>query len=229
MTPRSPPASPRSMFDRPAVAAIDIRGGGPGTREGALLDLVNTVEGDRRHRAVRRLGVRARGRRRRAGLARRTGPRLRGPRRRDPDRARRDHASICSTAATRPGAASRPIAISATRRPLRPSTTSRSAASAPASAPPRRISRAGSARRRRRHQSGITVAALAVVNAVGSVTVGDGPWFWAAPFEIDGEFGGRGLPAAFTPDMLAMRIKGGADGNARAKTPRLRWSSPTPR
>src|ERR1700679_1949729 len=32
------------VFDKPAVAAIDVRGGGPGTREGALLDLANTVE-----------------------------------------------------------------------------------------------------------------------------------------------------------------------------------------
>src|SRR6202048_5068016 len=32
------------IFDRPAVAAMDVRGGGPGTREGALLDLANTVE-----------------------------------------------------------------------------------------------------------------------------------------------------------------------------------------
>jgi len=59
-----------------------------------------------------------------------------------------------------------------------------------------------------RTEGGIAVAALAVVNAVGSVTVGDGPWFWAAPFEIDGEYGGRGLPPAFTPEMLAMRLKG---------------------
>ena len=57
---------------------------------------------------------------------------------------------------------------------------------------------------------GVKVAAIAVVNAVGSVTVGDGPWFWAAPFELGGEFGGRGLPASFTPDMLRMRLKGGA-------------------
>jgi L-aminopeptidase/D-esterase-like protein len=57
---------------------------------------------------------------------------------------------------------------------------------------------------------GVKVAALVVVNAVGTVTVGDGPWFWAAPFEIDGEYGGRGLPAAFTTDMLRMRIKGGS-------------------
>jgi len=32
------------LFDKPAVAAIDVRGGGPGTREGALLDLANSVE-----------------------------------------------------------------------------------------------------------------------------------------------------------------------------------------
>src|SRR5207244_8711186 len=65
---------------------------------------------------------------------------------------------------------------------------------------------------------GVLVAALAVVNAVGSVTVGDGPWFWAAPFEIDGEYGGRGLPASFTPDMLSMRIKGGAAATSVQKT-----------
>lgn len=32
------------VFDQPVVAAMDVRGGGPGTREGALLDLANTVE-----------------------------------------------------------------------------------------------------------------------------------------------------------------------------------------
>ena len=46
-------------------------------------------------------------------------------------------------------------------------------------------------------ESGITVGALAVVNALGSVTVGDGPQFWAAPWELGGEFGGLGLPAEF--------------------------------
>jgi L-aminopeptidase/D-esterase-like protein len=57
-----------------------------------------------------------------------------------------------------------------------------------------------------------------VVNAVGSVTVGDGPWFWAAPFEVDGEYGGRGLPSSFTPDMLAARIKGGPAATAGENT-----------
>jgi D-aminopeptidase len=60
---------------------------------------------------------------------------------------------------------------------------------------------------------GLTVGALAAVNAVGSVLVGGGPWFWAAPFEMNGEFGGRGLPAAFPPPALEPRIKGAAPEN----------------
>src|SRR5256886_14491623 len=32
------------IFDKPAVTSIDVRGGGPGTREDALLDPVSTVE-----------------------------------------------------------------------------------------------------------------------------------------------------------------------------------------
>lgn len=41
--------------------------------------------------------------------------------------------------------------------------------------------------------TGVTVAALVAVNALGSVTVGEGRQFWAAPFEIDAEFGGLGI------------------------------------
>src|SRR6476660_5031164 len=33
------------IFDQPAAASIDVRGGGPGTRETALLDPAQTVEG----------------------------------------------------------------------------------------------------------------------------------------------------------------------------------------
>ena len=33
------------VFDEPAVASVDVRGGGPGTRETALLDPAQTVEG----------------------------------------------------------------------------------------------------------------------------------------------------------------------------------------
>ncbi|WP_232628923.1 P1 family peptidase [Methylobacterium sp. Leaf118] len=46
------------------------------------------------------------------------------------------------------------------------------------------------------------VGALVAVNAFGRVTMGQGPHFWAAPFERDGEFGGLGLPAAMPADAL---------------------------
>lgn len=55
---------------------------------------------------------------------------------------------------------------------------------------------------------GITVAAIAAANAVGSVTVGDSPHFWAAPFEQNGEFGGRGSLANTPADALMPRAKG---------------------
>jgi L-aminopeptidase/D-esterase-like protein len=60
-----------------------------------------------------------------------------------------------------------------------------------------------------RASSGHIVAAIVVVNAVGSATIGAGPHFWAAPFEVDGEFGGRGWPAQIPPEDLAARLKGG--------------------
>lgn len=47
--------------------------------------------------------------------------------------------------------------------------------------------------------SGITVGALVAVNALGRVTVGDGPRFWAAPFEMEAEFGGLGPAPDFDP------------------------------
>jgi D-aminopeptidase len=57
--------------------------------------------------------------------------------------------------------------------------------------------------------SGFTVAAIAVVNAVGSATIGTGPHFWAAPVEVGKEFGGLGSPAHLTESDLALRMKGG--------------------
>jgi len=39
---------------------------------------------------------------------------------------------------------------------------------------------------------GFTVGALVVANPTGSVTMGDTRHFWAAPFEVDAEFGGQG-------------------------------------
>ena len=59
-------------------------------------------------------------------------------------------------------------------------------------------------------RSGFRVGAIVVVNAVGRVTVGDGPHFWAAPYEVAGEFGGLGSPATAAPGALDMHIKANA-------------------
>lgn len=56
---------------------------------------------------------------------------------------------------------------------------------------------------------GFTVGALAAVNALGSALVGDGPHFWAAPYERGAEFGGLGFPAPLPGTALALHVKGG--------------------
>lgn len=63
---------------------------------------------------------------------------------------------------------------------------------------------------------GFTVGALVVVNAVGSVLIGDGPHFWAGGEERDGEFGNLGWPARIPTAALGAPIKG--DVNPRAST-----------
>jgi D-aminopeptidase len=55
---------------------------------------------------------------------------------------------------------------------------------------------------------GLVAGALAAVNAAGSAVIGGGPWFWAAPFEEETEFGGLGLPPTMPPDALRHRTKG---------------------
>ena len=69
---------------------------------------------------------------------------------------------------------------------------------------------------------GATVAALVAVNAVGSALVGDTGHFWAAPFEIDGEFGGLSYPHPWPDDATEPRLKGVArsapDSAAHANT-----------
>ena len=56
-----------------------------------------------------------------------------------------------------------------------------------------------------RLESGITVAALAAVNALGSATVGDGAHFWAAPWEEMNEFGGLGAATTYPKDPPATK------------------------
>jgi L-aminopeptidase/D-esterase-like protein len=197
------------VFDKPAVAAMDVRGGGPGTREGALLDLANTVE---RIDAIALSGGSAFGLETGGGVQAWLAEQGRGfvvrgavipivP------------GAICfdllnggnknwgrfapyrDLGYAAAAAASETFALGSAGAGLGATTANLKGGLGSASAVT---------------QAGVKVAALAVVNAVGSVTVGDGPWFWAAPFETDAEYGGRGLPPSFTPDMLAMRIKGGA-------------------
>jgi D-aminopeptidase len=52
------------------------------------------------------------------------------------------------------------------------------------------------------------------VNPVGSVTIGDTPHFWAAPFERHGEYGGLGMPHPFPAEALQPRFKRGPAGQS---------------
>jgi L-aminopeptidase/D-esterase-like protein len=53
-----------------------------------------------------------------------------------------------------------------------------------------------------------TVGAIVAVNAFGSATIGEGPHFWAAPFEVGDEFGALGLPQSFPSAERLLRVKG---------------------
>ncbi|HEV7600693.1 MAG TPA: P1 family peptidase [Bradyrhizobium sp.] len=205
------------IFDAPAVAAIDVRGGGPGTREGALLDLANTVE---RIDALALSGGSAFGLEAGGGVQAWLAEQGRGFEVRGAiipivpgaimfdllnggDKKWGRFAPYRELGYTAAAAASPDFALGSAGAGFGATTANFKGGLGSASAAT---------------PGGVRVAALAVVNAVGSVTIGDGPWFWAAPFEIDGEFGGRSLPPAFTPDMLAMRLKGAAAATAAENT-----------
>lgn len=205
------------VFDNPVVASMDVRGGGPGTREGSLLDPVATVE---KIDAIALAGGSAFGLEAGAGVQAWLAERGRGFRIREAVipivpgaicfdllnggnknwgrfAPYRDLGYVAAAAASTSFAlGSVGAGLGATVANLKGGLGSASAAT----------------------PDGIKVAALAVVNAVGSVTVGDGPWFWAAPFEVNGEYGGRGMPRAFTADMLASRLKGGPAATAVENT-----------
>jgi L-aminopeptidase/D-esterase-like protein len=205
------------LFDKPAVAAIDVRGGGPGTREEAALRPESTVE------AVdgfalsggSALGLDAAG-----GVQAWLAEQGRGFRVRDAvipivpgaicfdllnggDKAWGRFPPYRDLGYAAAAAAGSDFALGSVGAGLGATTANFKGGLGSASA---------------MTSSGASVAALVVVNAVGSVTVGDGPWFWAAPFELGGEFGGRGMPPAFTSDMLALRLKGGAAASSAENT-----------
>ena len=62
-------------------------------------------------------------------------------------------------------------------------------------------------------EGGIAVGALVAVNSLGSPLVSGSKHFWAAPFEVDNEFGGFGLAKNFDalsePDIPKLKNKGG--------------------
>jgi L-aminopeptidase/D-esterase-like protein len=205
------------LFDAPAVAAIDVRGGGPGTREGALLDVANTVE---RIDAIALSGGSAFGLEAGGGVQAWLAKQGRGLRIREAlipivpgaicfdllnggDKQWGRFAPYRDLGYAAAAAATTHFALGSVGAGFGATTANFKGGLGSASATT---------------PGGVKVAAIAVVNAVGTVTVGDGPWFWAAPFEIDGEFGGRGLPPSFTPDMLTMRLKGGPAATAVENT-----------
>lgn len=195
------------IFDKPATASMDVRGGGPGIREGSLFDPAATVE---EIHGIALAGGSAFGLEAGSGVQAWLAERGQGYRIREalvpivpgaicfdllnggnkqwgrfaPYRELGYAAAAGATTSFALGSVG--AGLGATTSNLKGGLGSASATT----------------------QGGIKVAALVVVNAAGSVMVGDGPWFWAAPFEIGGEYGGRGLPSSFTPDMLAMRLKG---------------------
>ncbi len=205
------------IFDTPAVAAIDIRGGGPGIREGAVLDLENTVE---QIHGIALAGGSAFGLEAGGGVQAWLAEQGRGfavggalipivpgaicfDLLNGGDKAWGRFAPYRDLGYAAAAAASADFALGSVGAGLGATTATFKGGIGSASATT---------------SGGIKVAALAVVNAVGSVTVGDGPWFWAAPFETGDELGGRGLPPSFTPDMLRLRIKGGPSATSVENT-----------
>ncbi len=196
------------VFDEPVVAAVDVRGGGPGTRDTELLDPAMTVEridalvlsGGSAYGLDAPSGLQAwmreRGRGFAIGSARvpicpgailfdllNGGDKDWG--RFSPDRELGYAAADAASEDFKLGTAG--AGYGATTANLKGGLGSASA----------------------KTTSGHTVGTLVAVNAVGSVVIGDGPHFWAAPFEQENEFGGRGAPATMPANALAIRAKGG--------------------
>jgi L-aminopeptidase/D-esterase-like protein len=200
------------VFDRPAVAAVDVRGGAPGTREIHMLDQGMTVEridaialsGGSAFGLDSASGVQAWLRENGRGFAIRSAlvpivpgailfDLLNGG---DKNWGRFPPYRELGYAAA--AAAQSEFALGSVGAGLGATTATLKGGLGSASA----LTREGHA-----------VGALVAVNAVGSVMVGDSGSFWAAPFEREHEFGGRGFPAPLPPDALTLRMKGGEPAN----------------
>jgi D-aminopeptidase len=196
------------VFDAPAVAAVDLRGGGPGTRETELLDPATTVE---RIDAIALSGGSAFGLEAGAGVQAYLREQGRG------------YAVGSARVPIVPGAILFDLLSAGDKNwgrypPYRELGYAAAASagldfalgSVGAGLGATTVNLKGGLGSASATCDGATVGALAAVNAVGSVVVGDGPWFWAAPFEQDKEFGGRGFPSTLPPGSLEPRTKGAA-------------------
>jgi D-aminopeptidase len=196
------------VFEEPAVASIDVRGGGPGTRETDLLDPAMTVE---RIDALALAGGSAFGLEAGAGVAAWLRERGRGFAVRSArvpivpgailfdllaggDKAWGRFAPYRDLGYAAAVAAASEFALGSAGAGLGATTVDLKGGVGSASA----ITR-----------DGLTVGALAVVNAAGSAVIGGGPWFWAGAFERGAEFGGHGLPPTVPAEALGLRTKAG--------------------
>lgn len=200
------------VFDEPAVAAVDVRGGAPGTRESDLLDAHRTVEridavvlsGGSAFGLDAASGVQAAMREMGRGFAvgdvvipivcgavlfdMRNGG--------DKDWGRFPPYRDLGYAAT--GAAGAGFKLGTAGAGFGATTVNLKGGLGSASAVTR---------------EGHTVGALVAVNACGSTIVGASRQFWAAPFEQDREFGGCGFPPTVPAEALVPHAKGRAGEN----------------
>jgi L-aminopeptidase/D-esterase-like protein len=200
------------LFDQPAVAAADLRGGGPGTRESALLDPAMTVE---RIDAIALAGGSAFGLDAAAGVQAWLAEQGRG------------FAVRSARVPIVPGAILFDLLNGGDKKwgrypPYRELGYQATASAAPAFAlgsvgaglgAATVDLKGGTGSASATTAGGIAVGALAIVNAAGSVVVGGGPCFWAAPYERAREYGGRGLPTPLPQDALKFRTKGAPGEN----------------
>jgi D-aminopeptidase len=200
------------LFDTPAVAAADLRGGAPGTRESALLDPAMTVE---RIDAIALSGGSAFGLDAASGVQawlaeQGRGFEVRGVR--VPIVPAAIVFDLLNGGDKKWGRYPpyRELGYDA----IKSAGTDFALGSVGAGHGARTVNlQGGIGSASARTADGITVGALAVVNAAGGVTVGDTAQFWAAPFERGNEFGGLGFPPKVPQDALTFRLKGATGEN----------------
>jgi D-aminopeptidase len=195
------------VFESPVTASVDVRGGGPGTRETALLDPAQTVEGID---AIVLSGGSAFGLDAASGVQAWLREQGRGFQVREArvpivpgailfdllsggDKNWGRYPPYRELGYEAAKQASVDFALGSVGAGLGATTANLKGGIGSASAKTR---------------AGVTVGAIAAANAAGSMTIGNTRHFWAAPFEQNAEFGGQGWPSSLPADALAFRSKG---------------------